>query len=217
MYISINQNIKTKLPDLKLGCIKADIKFEKYNQKLWIAIEKEIEKIANFQIEEIKNIPQIQSSRDAYLKLGKEPARYRLSAEALTRRIIQGKGLYKISNIVDVINYSSIKTGYSIGGYDFDKISGKIVLDIGSAEDEYIAIGRGKMNIADLPVFRDGIGAFGSPTSDSERTMITETTKTILLVILNFGNHAGFQTDLKTITDFITEFADGYNITTEII
>ena len=66
----------------------------------------------------------IKASRQAYKQLGKEPSRYRVSSEALIRRILQNKGLYKINNVVDTNNLISIETGYSVGSYDLEKIQG---------------------------------------------------------------------------------------------
>jgi DNA/RNA-binding domain of Phe-tRNA-synthetase-like protein len=209
MQISISDTIRTPIPKIKLGVIRAKVKYKKHSPALWEEIDKEIERISKLHLETVKDIPQIESSREAYKALGKEPARYRLSAEALHRRIINGKGLYQISNLVDSINLGSIKTGYSIGGYDAEKIDGDILFDIGQADEEYEAIGRGNMNIDSLPVFRDTKGAFGSPTSDSERTMITEQTKEVLLIVINFGGHAGFDADLDLIRSLFIRFADG--------
>ena len=215
--ISISSKILDLVPDTRLGVVYGNVRYQKYNDQLWQAIEQEIKRLQQLKIEQIKDIPQIATTRSAYRALGKEPARYRPSAEALLRRIIQGKGLYKISNIVDTINLASIKTGYSIGGYDYDKIQGDIVFDVGRSDDEYQAIGRGKINVENLPVFRDEIGAFGSPTTDSVRTMITDTTQRVLLIVINFGVKEGFEQDLDLISSLLEKYSDGYDIKTWIV
>jgi DNA/RNA-binding domain of Phe-tRNA-synthetase-like protein len=208
MQIQCSESIRAAIPAIRLGIIRAEVSYEKYHRELWVEIDQEIERVAKLPLETIKDIPQIESSREAYKALGKEPARYRLSAEALHRRIINGKGLYQISNLVDIINLASIKTGYSIGGYDARKIDGDILFDIGRADEAYEAIGRGQMNIESLPVFRDSKGAFGSPTSDSERTMISEHTCEVLLIVINFGGHNGFENDLQMIGELLIAYAN---------
>jgi DNA/RNA-binding domain of Phe-tRNA-synthetase-like protein len=110
-----------------------------------------------------------------------------LSAEALLRRTVQGKELYRVNNVVDLLNLVSVSTGFSIGGYDAGKIDGAVVFGIGHADEPYEGIGRGKLNIESLPVFRDNLGAFGSPTSDSVRTSVTLETKRFLMIIIDFG------------------------------
>ena len=215
--VNISDTIKTYVPGIKLGLISTEVVFEKENRYLQDAINDEIKRISTILIENIKEIPQIKSSREAYKALGKEPARYRLSAEALHRRIIKGKGIYRISNLVDTINLASVKTGYSIGGYDEEKIEGDILFDIGKDGEDYEAIGRGAMNIENLPVFRDEKSAFGSPTSDSVRTMITEKTSRIFLIVINFGGHENFESELIEISNLFKKFCSAKNVRVEII
>lgn len=212
-----SQEITSILPDLKLGCIYYESINTDLNYDLCQLVENETKKISDIDISKIKNIPQIASSREAYKKLGKEPSRYRLSAEALYRRIINQKNLYKINTAVDLINYLSIKTGYSIGGYDFEKIVGDIYLRKGRIEDIYHAIGRGIFNVENLPVFADDLGAFGSPTSDSERTSITLLTKKILMIVLNFGNHQNFSNEIDLMKITIEKIFNTTNCVVKII
>ncbi len=133
------------------------------------------------------DIPAIAETRRAYKALGKDPSRYRPSAEALMRRLALGKGLYRINNAVDVINLVSLRTGFSIGGYDADKIVPPVVFRPATEGESYEAIGRGPINLAGLPIFADTKGPFGSPTSDSTRTMVSEVTRRLLMVLIGFG------------------------------
>jgi DNA/RNA-binding domain of Phe-tRNA-synthetase-like protein len=159
-----------------------------FNKELWDEIQQKIFDLSEkIKIENIKDLPAISASRKAYKDCGKDPARYRLSAEALLRRIINRNEIYQINNVVDLLNLVSISTGYSIGGYDADKIEGDIVYGIGEANEPYIGIGRGELNIENIPVFRDSIGAFGTPTSDSLRTSVTSETKRFLMIIIDFA------------------------------
>ncbi|MEL6592919.1 MAG: phenylalanine--tRNA ligase beta subunit-related protein [Bacteroidota bacterium] len=186
MEISINAQIASLCPQLRLVSLEAAVEIKPSPVGLLEEIETNSLGIAKRPMEEIKDIPAIAASRRAYKTMGKAPSRYRLSAEALRRRIVKGGALYQISNVVESINLTSLNSGFSIGGYDADKIEGNIDLSLGRADDVYEAIGRGQLNIENLPVFRDSEGAFGSPTSDSVRTCITETTGRILLIFLDF-------------------------------
>jgi len=135
--------------------------------------------------ETLKDISGIAATRRVYRAWGKDPSRYRPAAEALIRRMLQGKKLYQIDTLVDLINLASIAFGYSLGGFDADKIVGnQLTLGVGRAEEPYEGIGRGPLNIEGLPVYRDKIGGIGTPTSDHERTKITAQT-THLLVLVN--------------------------------
>ncbi len=121
----------------------------------------------------INKRPAIAATRQLYKKLGKDPNRYRVSSEALCRRIVKGMGIYQINVLVDLINLISIGSGYAIGGFDADKIQGdSVTLSVGTADDKFEGIGRGILNVEGLPLYRDAIGGIGSPTSDEERTKI---------------------------------------------
>lgn len=215
--IYIENSIKEKCPDLGLGIIQANIIVENANNELLNEIDNKISEInKNLKIENISQLPNIKASRDGYKKLGKDPTRYRLSAESLLRRIISGKGLYNINNVIDCLNLVSISSGYSIGGYDNDKITGNIKLDIGKANEIYHGIGRGELNIEFLPVFRDDISAFGSPTSDSERTSITLNTTNFLMVFFSFSNTGDIEKYMEYSTQLLKKYCNAKNITSEI-
>jgi DNA/RNA-binding domain of Phe-tRNA-synthetase-like protein len=169
---------------------------------------------SKFVISDINKMPAIESTRNAYKLAGNDPSRYRPSAESLLRRIVKKMGLNSINNIVDLLNIISIKTGFSIGGYDFDKIEGNIEFGIGRKSEHYIGIGRGILNIDYLPVLRDNKGAFGNPTSDSERTMINSNTNNILFVFYDFGKHDFLKPILEYTSELVKYHCDVKKITT---
>ncbi len=206
--INIQPIIKEKCPNLKLGILKTHVHVQNSNESLWAIIDQKLEeRQAELELDVVSKLPTIQSTRKAYKALGKKPGRYRPSAEALTRRILQGKGLYKVNNVVDCLNLISVCSGYSIGGYDLQNIEGQIQLGRGEEKEPYEAIGRGELNIAGLPVLRDNTGAFGSPTSDSSRTMVTEKTTQFLMIFFNFGNHDNLDFWLNESKELLEKFA----------
>lgn len=132
------------------------------------------------------DVPEIAATRRAYKALGKDPSRYRPSVEALLRRLRQGKGLFHVNNVVDVNNLISLKSGFCVGTYDTACLRPPLTLRSGAEGETYDGIGRGSLNIAGLPLLVDEMGPFGSPTSDSERTMIRPETESILMVLYDF-------------------------------
>jgi DNA/RNA-binding domain of Phe-tRNA-synthetase-like protein len=185
--ISISKELKRHCPGLRLGCIEATISVNESPNELLAEMNDQMQRIGqSLSIESISKIPIITASRKAYKACGKDPARYRLSAEALLRRVVSAKGLYQINNVVDQLNLVSITTGFSIGGYDADQIHSDIVFGIGVSDEPYVGIGRGELNIENLPVFRDEQGAFGTPTSDSLRTGVNEQTQNFLMILIDF-------------------------------
>ncbi|MCK5372347.1 MAG: hypothetical protein KAQ62_27485, partial [Cyclobacteriaceae bacterium] len=168
-------------------------------------------------VETISQKPTIKSTKEAYRKLGKDPSRYRPSAEALTRRIVKGKGLYNVNNVVDLLNLVSLESGFSIGGYDADKIEGSIEFGIGRPDEPYQAIGRGNLNIENLPLFRDASGAFGSPTSDSIRTMVTDQTTSFLMILIDFSDDENLEHFVERSVELLEKYASATLVETKVI
>jgi len=188
--ITISEVIKSRIPEIRLGCIRATVEVKPATPGLLKHIDEVCDDIRGLlQIDGVSQVDTIAATRAAYRKLGKDPARYRPSAEALTRRVLQGKSLYRVNNIVDALNSISLASGFSIGGYDLATIEGQIELGVGLEGEPYQAIGRGMLNIESLPVLRDKLGPFGSPTSDSDRTMITALTGEFLMVFFDFSKN----------------------------
>ena len=169
------------------------------------------------EMSDIHDLPEIGATRRAYKACGKDPSRYRPSAEALLRRVLQGKGLYQINNIVDTLNLLSIQSGFSIGGFDAQQLSGSIHIGLGRPDEPYAAIGRGPLNIARLPVLRDNLGAFGTPTSDSVRTSITASCEELLLVFYAFEGGPHLPDSLQKADQLSEQFASARSFTHEII
>ena len=136
--------------------------------------------------------PHIAATRTAYKALGKDPSKYRNSAEAMLRRISKKNGLYRVNNAVDVNNMISIESGYSLGSYDLAAVRGQIVWKRSPDGEKYQGIGKDVLNIEHLPALYDDLGVFGNPTSDSRRTMIENgREKHLLYVIYAFDDADG--------------------------
>ncbi len=216
--ISISEKIFKKLSSLKLSVISCTVTLGKEDPKLWEEINTKVTEIASkLKVEDISKIPAIQASRRAYKACGKDPARYRVSAEALLRRVVKSVDLYKINNVVDLLNLASFTSGFSIGGYDQDKIEGDVLLGIGQKDEPYTGVGKGELNIENLPVFRDDKGAFGSPTSDSQRTMVTDNTSSFLMVIFGFEANETLEETTSYAISLLEKYAEAKNIENQII
>lgn len=161
-------------------------------------------------------IEDISDSKELYKKIGKDPNRYRVSSEALIRRIIQGKGLYKINSVVDANNLISINSKLSVGSYDIDKLGDLLSFRIGKKGESYKGIGKDIINTENLPVFSDEYGAYGSPTSDSEKAMITKESKNILMVLIAFSNNAQLQQYIDDAVKILERYVGAKNIETYI-
>jgi DNA/RNA-binding domain of Phe-tRNA-synthetase-like protein len=200
-----------------LGLVQCDVTVTEPGQALNEALDRiAADRLAILSGGTVGDVPQISETRHAYKMLGKDPSRYRPSAEALIRRLTQGKGLYRINNVVDTNNLISLKTGFSIGTYDLESLEPPIIFRQGETDEGYKAIGRGRLNLENLPVFADQDGPFGSPTSDSERSLISMDTNALLMVIIGFGETPDMSAALEFAAERLRLFCYAKNIQTEI-
>ena len=216
MKIYISNEIKQKTADFFIGIMTCNVEVYKEPKISPIIqdIEEHIHKTVD--IKDVVNLPIIKDGRDAYKRYGKDPSRYRLATESLYRRLAKGNKLYRINNVVDLGNVLSIKTRKSVAVLDYDQIEGDVLIRLGKKDDEYYGIGRGKINIENIPLYEDKISPFGSVTSDTERTMITPNTKRILLFIISFSGKDDLVDDLEYAKGIYKEYAKASDFTTNI-
>ena len=228
IQITVTPELRQRCPDFVGTAVVASVCNSDSSPALWQEIDRFIADYRQrYTVDSLKQMPSIQATREAYRRCGKDPSRYRPSGEALVRRTLQGKDLYRVDTLVDLINLASIAFGYSIGGFDADKIASSTVhsapasasgdfaagippsaticqseepspksphlfLGIGREDEPYEGIGRGPLNIAGLPVYRDALGGIGTPTSDHERTKLTLRTTHLLAIVNGYdGNRQG--------------------------
>lgn len=210
----IDGQMKRIWPSVRVGCLQYQVKVEKKNPELWSYLKKEVFKKTKDAIFDYGTgeIPNIKESRAAYKAFGKDPSRYRVSSEALVRRIGQGKGLYEVNTVVDVNNLISIESGFSVGSYDASKIGQDLIFRIGREGETYKGIGKEEIKIDALPVLADDKGAIGSSTSDSERAMITEEAEEVLTLIYSFSDNQDLEKALENGKKYLETYADAKEI-----
>ena len=181
MYtIIVSKELKEACPVFAGAAIYAEVKNTSYCKGLWEEIQSFTEMLtATTRLEDIKKQPVIAATREAYKRCGKDPGRYRPSAEALRRRLMRGIALYQIDTLVDLINLVSLRTGHSIGGFDADKIAGT-----------GLELGIGKMN------------------EPFERTKMGLETTHILAIVNGYNGKEGLQEAAEMIQTLLKKYAD---------
>lgn len=177
-------------PDYRMLQIEADATGSDTPAALTDEINRFAESMTQvMEIADINRRPGIAATRAAYKRFGKDPNRYRPSQEQMSRRILKGLGIYVVNNLADAGNLLSLKCGCSLGVFDRDKIDGDtITLGRGNHDEPYEGIGRGELNIENLPVIRDNTGGIGTPTSDNIRTAVSNDTRHILITVNIYGD-----------------------------
>ncbi|MCR5470951.1 MAG: hypothetical protein K6F22_08410 [Prevotella sp.] len=209
MKIIVSQEIESVCPNFVGAAVEAQVVNTPYCAELWDeihAIEEQFRK--ELTTESLKELSGIAATRRVYKACGKDPSRYRPASEQLIRRMLQGKEIYQIDTLVDLVNLASIAYGYSIGGFDADKFVGNtLTLGVGKEGEPYEGIGRGMLNIAGLPVYRDKQGGVGTPTSDNERTKMTiDTTHLVVLINGYDGNEERVADNARFIQKLIHKY-----------
>jgi DNA/RNA-binding domain of Phe-tRNA-synthetase-like protein len=216
--VSIEAELKAKCPRAALACVTAEVETgttpEGLDQELRGCEEKVLKLV---EPKAILESAAILATRAGYKSLGKDPARYRGSAEALLRRVIAGKGLPRINNVVDVINLVSVESRLPVGLYDLERVQGDIVFRTGRAGETYKGIGKYDLNLEGLPVFCDAVGPHGSPTSDSERTMVTLETKQVVAIIISFGGADGLERWTQRMSELLGSYAAAQKAGTQLV
>lgn len=220
IQLDFDKEIRVAAPALKVLQIEADVVCADTSDALWSEIEACRERIhRDVAIEQVRLRRAIDATRAAYKACGKDPNRYRPSAEALCRRAVRGLELYRSLSVIDLINLLSMETGHSIGGFDADKIVGTVLtLGVGAENEPYEAIGRGELNIAGLPVYRDAVGGVGTPTSDNERTKLDLGTRRLLVTVNIYGDSEEYDTEaVKDLAcRLLSDYAQAENIETHL-
>lgn len=210
MEVIVSKEIEQVCPEFVGACLDAKVVNSPYSEALWQEINALCQQWRQeLTTESLKELTSIAATRRVYKACGKDPSRYRPASEALIRRVLQGKQLYQLNTLVDLVNLASIAYGYSIGGFDADCFKGTtLTLGIGREGEPYEGIGRGMINIQGLPVYRDAQGGVGTPTSDNERTKITDATSHLVVLINGYdGNEVRVCENAEFIQALLRKYA----------
>lgn len=217
--IKIDTKLFETYPDIRLGVLRFQADVKEPDQKFWDFMKNEIEPQVRSAIEgkNWSEIPGVRGSRAVYKAFGRNPGRYRVSSEALLRRVRRGDDLYHINSVVDVNNLISIQSGLSVGSYDLAHVKGGITLRKAETGEGYTGIGKDFLDMENLLVLADEEGIFGSTMSDSTRAMVTEAAKDVLVVIYCFENDMDLPALVeKAVADF-EKFAEVRDIESWIL
>lgn len=201
-------------PEIRLGCLTFDAQVRPSDPDFWTYLDNDILPVIRQNIEgkEWNEIPGIRGSRAAYKAFGRNPGRYRVSSEALLRRVRRGDELYHINSVVDVNNLISVESGLSVGSYDLAEIDGPILLRKANSGEGYRGIGKDFLDLENLLVLSDQAGIFGSSMSDSTRAMVTESTSRVLVVIYCFESAIDLDALLSRAKDAFVRYAGAQNV-----
>ncbi|MBM7562082.1 B3/B4 domain-containing protein [Fusibacter tunisiensis] len=204
--VNISDDIANRVPGIELIYADRKVVVGKIDSAVEYALTERYKQIEiGLQSVELSKLETIKYGRAAYRRLGKDPTRYRLSSEKLLRRIKKGERVPSINNVVDVMNWLSIELQAPIGVYDRNLIKGDVTLDFGRPGESYSCLAGYDLNLENIPLLRDDLGPFGSPTSDSIRTSITKETRHIFACIYKFDLNAATREYEQILVQFLNK------------
>ncbi len=191
--------VVVELNDLNLR--KSSKEFEEYEQQIFTEIRE------NNELEGLAKDSLLLSYRAFHWTYGMDPTKKRGSSEAVLRRVLQGKNLWRISDLVDIVNLSSAYHKIPISLIDAAKIDGQLTLRQARKDEEFHRIGgevitcRGREVVLADEI---GIVCYGYAIHDSERTKVTSESKDVVMLHLGtieatkeiMTEAVGFTTDL---------------------
>lgn len=185
MEISVSRSLCDLIPGFSAGIINyKDIQVGDSPQMLKGRLQLFQESIYFDLLEKsVTDLEGIKEWRSIFKTAGKDPNRYRHSAEALYRRISKQNYMQSVHSAIDINNFFSLEYQVPIGIYDLEKVQGPVVLRIAGESEEYTGLNGRTNNLGNLIVSSDEIGPFGSPFVDSERTAVTEKTTNALQIV----------------------------------
>ena len=161
---------------------------------------------------EISEHPHIAPWRETYRKFGSKPRDFRCSAEALTRVVLRGSEIKKISPLVDLYNLISIKYILPVGAEDLDKMQGDLELTFADGTEDYTPLGEEENDPPKMGevIYRDDFGVICRRWNwrEGDRTKITTETKNAVVVIESIAS-TQIKGAVEELANFIKEYCGG--------
>jgi|GEM_PF-3173042 len=185
--ISINPNIYCNYGNIKISyCIFRNVDVlntPPRMKKVARSVERDIrEHLSSESWEKQLNI-------DTWMKLfnnmGLMEIEERPASVQLVERILSGKNIYKINNIVDAANITAAKYLVPVGVFNFDSITPPIKLRMALPGENMIPLFQEdpiEVNLKEI-VYTDASGIFSRYSKDADRTKITDDTKNVFAVV----------------------------------
>ncbi len=218
MSLKINSKLKTRFPDLNAYILyikdvkiqKRDTELEKFKVEVMGQVRKE------YNLDSIKDQPIFRAYRDFFWRVGIDPTKNRPAAEALIRRILGGKTLPCINNLVDAYNLASIKSRIALATFDADKLEGDLLMRPAEEGEQFLGIGMKKPLIlkgGEIVVSDDEKLVAVYPYRDADNTKVTEETENVIIMVCGAPgiNEEELEKASRVALEYIKRFCDGEN------
>jgi len=149
-----------------------------------------------------------------FWKVGIDPTKIRPAAQALVRRILAGKPLPTISNVVDSYNLAPVKTEVALAAFNLDELRGSLTMRTARRGEAFAGIGmKEPMELTGVEVVISDEEKLVAvyPYRDADKSKVSSGTKNLMLLVCgvpgiseNILAEAG-----RIAVKFVTEFCGG--------
>lgn len=215
MNLEYSEEIKDRFPSLEVRTALVEgVEVEGGSDELNRFKEEIVGGIrSKYDLDGLKDVPLFRKYRDFFWEIGIDPTKTRPAAEALVRRVLQGKDLPTINTLVDAYNLASLESGIPLAAFDYKSLKGSLKMRFAREGEGFLGIGMdkpmeltgGEIVISDSEKL---IAIY--PYRDSEETKITLGTEDVLLMACGVpGTGDRLRRAEELMVDFVTRFCDG--------
>jgi DNA/RNA-binding domain of Phe-tRNA-synthetase-like protein len=188
MTLEIESKLKSRFPGLQVAVGYVDgVRVESGGAELQIFKEEVIGEVKRkYNLESLKDVAIFRAYRDFFWKIGIDPTKIRPAAEALVRRILAGKPIPIISNVVDSYNLASIRSEIALAAFNRDELKGRLLMRTSEKGESFLGIGMSEpmeLNGAEVVISDEEKLVAVYPHRDAERSKVSDTTTNLLILV----------------------------------
>ena len=188
MFLKLDEKLSARFPGLEAKIVHLEgVSVAKENPELEQYKDEVAERVrSRWTVEELKDHPMIRAYRDFFWKLDIDPTKNRPAAEALIRRILRERPLYKINTFVDAYNLVSMDTAVPIASFDNDILVGELYMREAREGEEFLGIGMKKpvtLKGGEAVIQDDEKLVAIYPYRDADSSKVGLTTKNVLMLM----------------------------------
>lgn len=167
-----------------------------------------------YTLESLKDVSVFRSYRDFFWEVGIDPTKIRPAAEALVRRILAGKTIPLINNVVDAYNLASIKTEIALAAFNRDELRGELLMRTAKLGEQFLGIGmKEPMQLVGKEVVISDEEKLVAvyPYRDADKSKVAAGAKNLLILVCGVPgiNEEMLSEAGKVAMEFVTKFCDG--------
>jgi DNA/RNA-binding domain of Phe-tRNA-synthetase-like protein len=216
MLLQSSQDLKEQFPGLQAlvayidGVKVADsgAQFQKVYEELSVEVRQK------YALNSLKDVPILRAYRDFFWRVGIDPTKVRPAAEALIRKILSGRTLPRINNLVDAYNLASIKTEIALAAFTRDRLKCDLLMRRAKEGEEFLGIGMDKtIKLTGIEVVISDSEKLVAiyPHRDAETSKISHSTTSVLMLVCGVP---GIESEIledagEVATSYIVRFCGG--------